>query len=185
MSALADRWARIATAFEARVAGTVDWEAPAPCEGWVARDVVGHVTSWMPGLYAGALGRPAPEVPSSDVEPLAAWRAVDAFVRDLLADPGALATETSTMAGTMTLEQLIAMTGPMDLLVHTWDLARATGQDETLDADECAAFAAGLPEAGGQMDDAMRQSGQFGPRVPVPADADAQTRLLAFTGRTP
>ena len=31
----------------------------------------------------------------------------------------------------------------------------------------------------------MRGSGQFGPRVEVPADADVQTRLLAFIGRRP
>jgi hypothetical protein len=35
------------------------------------------------------------------------------------------------------------------------------------------------------MDDVLRQSGQFGPRVEVADDAHAQTRLLAFIGRTP
>jgi hypothetical protein len=35
------------------------------------------------------------------------------------------------------------------------------------------------------MDEMIRGSGQFGPRVAVPADADEQTRLIAFTGRTP
>jgi hypothetical protein len=31
----------------------------------------------------------------------------------------------------------------------------------------------------------MRDSGQFGPRVPVPDDADPQARLLGFIGRDP
>jgi hypothetical protein len=35
------------------------------------------------------------------------------------------------------------------------------------------------------MDAALRQSGQYGPRVDVADDADAQTKLLAFIGRTP
>ncbi len=35
------------------------------------------------------------------------------------------------------------------------------------------------------MDQALRASGHFGPRVEVPADADVQTRLLAFIGRNP
>jgi hypothetical protein len=35
------------------------------------------------------------------------------------------------------------------------------------------------------MDEMLRQSGQYGPRVEVPDDADVQTRLLAFIGRTP
>jgi hypothetical protein len=34
-------------------------------------------------------------------------------------------------------------------------------------------------------DAALRASGQFGPRVTVPDDADEQTQLLAFTGRQP
>jgi hypothetical protein len=35
------------------------------------------------------------------------------------------------------------------------------------------------------MDLILRQSGQYGPRVDVPDDADEQTRLIAFTGRHP
>jgi hypothetical protein len=35
------------------------------------------------------------------------------------------------------------------------------------------------------MDEALRQSGQYGPSVPVADDADVQTKLLAFIGRTP
>jgi uncharacterized protein (TIGR03086 family) len=173
----AGRWDALSHAFTARVEGTGDWDAPAPCEGWTARDVVAHL-AWMPHLYLGAVGRPVPDLPT---DPVAQWRAIDAVVRELLADDALLAQDTSTMAGQMTLGALIDMTGLMDLLVHTWDLARATGQDETLDADECAAFLTGIEP----MDAVIRDSGQFGPRVPVPADADAQTKLIAFTGRTP
>ena len=45
--------------------------------------------------------------------------------------------------------------------MHTWDLARATGQDETLDADKCAAMLAGMEP----MDEVLRPSGQYGPKV--------------------
>jgi uncharacterized protein (TIGR03086 family) len=65
--------------------------------------------------------------------------------------------------------------------MHTWDLAKATGQPVALDEDTCAALLAGMEP----MDEVLRQSGQYGPRVPVPADADVQTRLLAFVGRNP
>ena len=173
----AQRWDSLAAGFTARVEGAANWDAPAPCEGWTARDVVDHL-AWMPGLYLGAIGRPVPDLPT---EPVAKWHAIDTVVRSLLADDALLAQDTKTMAGQMTLEALISMTGLMDVMVHTWDLARATGQDETLDADECAAFLAGMEP----MDAMIRDSGQFGPRVPVSADADAQTKLLAFTGRTP
>jgi uncharacterized protein (TIGR03086 family) len=65
--------------------------------------------------------------------------------------------------------------------MHTWDLARATGQDERLDAQTCADLLAGMAA----IEDLMRSSGQFGPPVPVPGDADVQTRLLGFIGRDP
>jgi hypothetical protein len=35
------------------------------------------------------------------------------------------------------------------------------------------------------MDEVLRQSGQYGPRVPVPDDADVQAKLIAFIGRDP
>ncbi len=63
--------------------------------------------------------------------------------------------------------------------MHTWDLARATGQDETLDPDKCAELLAGMVP----YEEAMRSSGQYGPRVEVSDDADVQTRMLAFIGR--
>jgi uncharacterized protein (TIGR03086 family) len=68
-----------------------------------------------------------------------------------------------------------------DVFLHRWDLARATGRDETLDPDKCAAMLEGMLP----MDKVLRQSGQYGPRVEVPDDADVQTKLLAFIGRTP
>ena len=35
------------------------------------------------------------------------------------------------------------------------------------------------------MEGVIRSSGQYGPRVPVPDDADTQAKLLAFIGRDP
>ena len=68
-----------------------------------------------------------------------------------------------------------------DVLVHTWDLARATGQDEVLDPAEVRRMFDGIED----HDEAMRESGHYGPKVTVPDGADDQTRLLAFLGRRP
>jgi uncharacterized protein (TIGR03086 family) len=68
-----------------------------------------------------------------------------------------------------------------DVFLHTWDLARATGQDERLDPGKCAQLLDGMLP----MDQALRASGHYGPRVDVADDADVQTRLLAFIGRKP
>jgi uncharacterized protein (TIGR03086 family) len=67
-----------------------------------------------------------------------------------------------------------------DVLVHTWDLARAVGGDEQLDADAVAAAYSGLKP----MDAMIRQPGVFGPKVDTPAGADVQTEFLNFLGRT-
>ena len=67
----------------------------------------------------------------------------------------------------------------LDVLVHGWDLAMATGQDCTLDPE--------LMEACRQITEpqleAFRSAGALGPEVAVPADASAQTRFLALLGR--
>ena len=68
-----------------------------------------------------------------------------------------------------------------DVFLHRWDLAQGTGQAETLDPDRCAAMLEGMLP----MDEVLRQSGEYGPRVDVLDDADAQTKLLAFIGRIP
>jgi uncharacterized protein (TIGR03086 family) len=68
-----------------------------------------------------------------------------------------------------------------DVFMHTWDLARATGQDERLDPGKCAQLLEGMLP----MDSALRASGHYGPRVDVAEDADVQTRLIAFIGRRP
>ena len=83
--------------------------------------------------------------------------------------------------GRGSFEQMVGRFGTADLLVHTWDLARAVGLDEQLDPDEVRrAYAVMEPN-----DEMMRQGSAFGPRIEVPDDADEQTRLIAFTGRRP
>ena len=67
-----------------------------------------------------------------------------------------------------------------DSVIHTWDLARATGQSETLDSDQLQRMIAGL---GAMPEEALRADGMFGPRIDVPADADDQSRFLGYVGR--
>jgi uncharacterized protein (TIGR03086 family) len=81
----------------------------------------------------------------------------------------------------MSVQDTVDMLVTPDVLIHTWDLARATGLDERLDKRIAAQTLTGMQP----MDEALRASGHYGPRVEVPAEADIQTRLLAFTGREP
>lgn len=158
------------------------WDNQSPCRDWRARDVVGHLVEWMPGLYLSSAGLPPLAAPSVDDDPVAAWKAADAAVYAVLTDPDLAARATRSPAGEMTLAELIEMTGLMDLLVHRWDIARATHQDERLDPEEVRTFATGIQP---EMTEPMVASGHFQAPVDVGADADDQTRLLAFTGRRP
>ena len=183
MSDIADRYRKVAAQFTDRVVHVPPdaWDNPAPCAGWVARDVVRHMTEWMPGFLLGNWGIELPSVPSADDDPVGAWLVVDTAIQAGLDDPQVAAHQSDSPAGRMSFEDAIAMFCIADVLVHTWDLARATGLDETLDPDEVR----GLADSMAPMEDAMRQSGHYGPRVEVPDDADEQTRLIAFTGRQP
>ena len=119
--------------------GTRDWAAPAPVAGWTARDVVGHLVEWFPGFLAGGgvdARRPAP--PSTTTRSAPGRTSADA-VQALLDDP---ATADRVLAnphiGELPLDQAIDRFYTADVFMHTWDLARATGQDDRLDPELCA-----------------------------------------------
>jgi uncharacterized protein (TIGR03086 family) len=184
MTEIADRYRRVAGRFTIRVHEVPDtaWDSPAPCEGWVARDVVGHLVEWIPAFLTSAGGPALPVGPSVDDDPAAAWDVLDAGIQALVDDPDtASLTIHHPRAGTHRLDDAVATFFLGDVLVHTWDLARAAGLDEALDPEAVHDMLVGMEP----LDEMLRASGQYGPRVEVPADADEQTRLIAFTGRRP
>jgi uncharacterized protein (TIGR03086 family) len=183
MSEISRRYRMVADGFTRRVEQVPEgaWDDPAPCDGWVARDVVGHIVEWMPPLALGRAGIPLPQTPSVADDPVGAWTAVDAALQGALDDPELAAREFDSPAGHLSVEQAIGTLCIGDLLVHTWDLARATGLDETLDPVEVHELLLGMQAA----DELLRQSGHYGPKVEVPESADEQTKLIAFTGRRP
>jgi uncharacterized protein (TIGR03086 family) len=187
MSEVAERFRNLSAGFTERATAVPGdaWDNPAPCEGWVARDVVRHLVEWLPGFFFGAWDIEAPTIASVDEDPVGAWTAVRDTIQAGLDDPEVATLERESPGGQKTFEDAIAMFCLADILIHTWDLARATGLDETLDADEVHRFAADMESMDPSMDEHMRSSGHYGPRVDVPADSGEQTRLLAFMGRTP
>ena len=178
----AERHRQIAGLFTERVRGTSSWDAPAPVAGWVARDVVRHLTEWLPGFLAAGADVELPRGPSVDKDPVLAWQVHCDGVQALLDDPATEHRElTNPHLGQVPLASAIDRFYTSDVFMHTWDLARATGQDDRLDPEFCAQLLAGME----QMEEVIRGSGQYGPRVEVPAGSDAQTRLLGFIGRDP
>ncbi|MGQ0802382.1 MAG: TIGR03086 family metal-binding protein [Actinomycetota bacterium] len=183
MSELAERFRRIAGQFTERVRAVPPgaWDNPAPCEGWVARDVVRHMIEYMPRLFFGSAGLELPNIPSVDEDPVGAWEALCDALEAVLDDPEIAAREVDLPIGHVTLAEAINQIGTNDILVHTWDLARATGLEERLDPEAVHEVFEGMEP----HDAALRESGHFGPRVEVSHDADEQTKLLAFMGRRP
>jgi uncharacterized protein (TIGR03086 family) len=180
MTDVQDAYRRVSEGFDAAVrAVTPDkWDAQSPCEQWRARDVVGHVVAGHRGVIAGVRGaEPAPM--GADEDPGRAWAEACRALGDITAEPQALATQLDGPGGKMSAGQLISRFVTMDLLVHTWDLARAVGADEHLDED-CVRRAY---ETLKPMDAMIRQPGVFGPKLEPPPGADLQTKFLCFLGR--
>jgi uncharacterized protein (TIGR03086 family) len=172
----------IADDFSRRVHGTRDWSSAAPVSGWTAQDVVVHLVEWLPGFVASGSDVRWPEVPSPAEQPVAAWDAHQRAVQSLLDDPATADAEfANPHTGSMPLAQAIDRFYTSDVFMHTWDLARATSQDDTLDPELCDVLLSGMEP----IEDLMRSSGEFGPRVPVSDDADPQTRMIGFIGRDP
>ena len=119
--------------------------------------------------------------PSPEEDPVLAWPVHADAVQRLLDGSQAATRFQHPRAGEMPLPDAIDRFYTTDVFLHTWDLARATGQAERLDPQTCADLLAEMAP----IEERMRSSGHYGPPVPVPEDADVQTRLLGFIGRDP
>ncbi len=175
-----DTYRQVASGFDAAVrAVTPDkWEAQSPCEQWRARDVVAHVVAGHRSVIAGVRGGESMPV-DADEDARRAWEDCSRAIDEITGDPEALAKEIDGPVGRMPTGQIIGQFVTMDLLVHTWDLARAVGADERLDEDSVRRAYEGLKP----MDAMIRQPTVFGPKLEPPPGADLQTEFLYFLGR--
>jgi uncharacterized protein (TIGR03086 family) len=165
-----------------RSAAPLAWDNPAPVEGWRARDVVGHLVEWFPSFLEGGAGVTLPSGPHPADDPVGAWMTQAVAVQALLDDPETPSKVLSNPhIGEIPLDQAIANFYTSDVFMHTWDLARATGQPVTLDEQRCAEMLAGMQP----MDALLRSSGQYGPQVDVPESSSAMDQLIGFIGRDP
>jgi uncharacterized protein (TIGR03086 family) len=176
MSEIAQRYARLSDAFAAKLAAVPQerWSSPSPCPEWTARDLARHVVETQ-GMFLGFVGRQAGDLPSVDEDPLGAWNAVRAGVQAELEDPERAATTFEGLGGTTKFEDAVDRFLNVDLVVHGWDLARATGLDDGIAPDDLAHVRRQAESFG----DGMRSPGAFGPALEPPPGADEQTQLLA------
>uniref|UniRef100_A0A942YAC8 TIGR03086 family protein n=1 Tax=Neobacillus citreus TaxID=2833578 RepID=A0A942YAC8_9BACI len=170
-----------AAEFGRRVSAVSDWDAPTPDSEWTTRDLVTHVVDeqrWIPKLLTGceyaqaeadleAIGDDLPaEWARFATAATEAWRSSPADV------PVHLSTDVVPAS-----EYLAEQTS--DITIHTWDLARATGSDESLPEELVRAVWERFEP---KIQD-LAATGLYAAPVEVPEDAPLQVRLLAATGR--
>jgi uncharacterized protein (TIGR03086 family) len=144
------------------------WDRRSPCDAWDARGVLEHVI----GFHDVLLLRPLalkPHRPRDD--PQARWQLSYAALAEAFESGAVARLEAHALIPNLT----------RDVLVHTWDLARAVGADDRLDPEWCELFCAGLPADPG----ALAASGMFKSPVSLANEMDTQARLLARLGRDP
>jgi len=182
-ASVSERFRRVAAGMTRRVEAVPPerWDSPSPCEGWAARDVVEHLVDWLPGFFFTTWDLPLPSLPSAEEDPVAAWGALRDAFQAALGSPEVAGRQRETPLWS-TFAAAVERGVIPDVLIHTWDLARATGLDERLDPAEVHRLADGIPS---MPIDAMVGSGQYARPVEVDADADEQSRVLAAFGRRP
>lgn len=161
--------------------------APTPCEEYTVADLLDHLI----GLAAafrdagtktlGPNTTQGPRVSAANLDPdwrkvlperlaelAAGWRSPDAW-------------EGETQAGGVTMPaEVMGVVAVDELVLHGWDLARATGQPFECDPASTEAIFQLLSQA-----DPEGAEGMFGPRVEIPEEAPKLDRALAFSGRNP
>ena len=186
MADVRDRYARALEHFGQKVSGVRgdQWSSPTPCSEWDVRALVNHLVYenlWVPPLLAGATIADVGDRFDGDVlgdDPSGAWSASAASALAAISAPGAMDRlvhlSFGDRAGREYAEQLFT-----DLVIHGWDLARATGANEAIEPE----FIDVLYAESAPREDALKASGVFGDLVVPPEGADTQTRLLAIFGR--
>jgi uncharacterized protein (TIGR03086 family) len=151
-------------------------ERPTPCDEWTVRQLVDHTLSWQAegGRLIGA-----------DPAPGDNWDRIRAAFDALLSDPTQLTGSVAEFAGIPKQDLAGFLIG--DLLIHSWDLARSIGADETLPPGVVEATTIGLHHVPPALLRGTNPLGQkmMAAAVEVPADASPQDKMLAFTGRRP
>jgi uncharacterized protein (TIGR03086 family) len=164
-------WTSAAEAFDQRhrSVGPDERQLATPCPEFDIAALIDHVVG-VQLRFAGLLSRTTLEGDS--------WEQASAAMASVVATPGVLdgSTEHPTMGRTPNARLLAIATN--DLLIHTWDLSRALGIDDTLPAVNIGPAIEGI-----EAFPASIRSKLFAPPFAVGADADAQTRLLAIAGR--
>lgn len=182
MSDILERWQKLTEAFGQRLDAVRDdqWDSATPCAEFTVRQLVEHAIDVQRMVPKGLGASGAIDTPNGD-DLKATWKAVRGAALEACSAEGALEQDIdSPLGGKMPAGQFFGGPACGDILIHTWDLARAIGADEKLDEEGCQATLGFLQAAPAEF---LRQPGRFDAAIEPPAGADIQTQLLCFAGR--
>jgi uncharacterized protein (TIGR03086 family) len=162
------------------------WSGPTPCTEWNVRDLVDHIvyeTLWVPDLLDGKTLAEVGDRYEGDrlgADPVAAWSRAYVAARAAAISDDALAGTVHTSGGETAADEYMSEM-LADAVIHGWDLAQSI--DGTCAIDPVTAEE--LLDWYGPFAERMRAYGSMADPVEVGPDADAATRLIAMSGRTP
>jgi uncharacterized protein (TIGR03086 family) len=186
VSELSDLYRRAVDMFGGLVHQVPDdgWKASTPCSDWDVHTLINHLVNedkWVAPLLAGKTIEEVGDAFDGDLlgaDPKKAWEqaaqeSVTAVAQDGV-EERTVHVSFGEIPGRDYISQVLS-----DHVIHSWDLARGIGVDDSLDPELVEFVHTYLePQA-----EAWRGAGAFGDKVEVPQDADQQTKLLALTGR--
>lgn len=167
-----------------RSVGAGQWNDPTPCSEWNVRALVSHVhgeTLWVPELFGGKTITEVGDRLDGDLlgeDPVATWERSMGEGIDSISKPDAMTRIVHLSFGDVPGEEYARQLFG-DFVIHGWDLAKAIGVDDTLDATWVEMLYATFKP----MESELRSYGMYGDTVTPAADADLQTKLLAVVGR--
>jgi uncharacterized protein (TIGR03086 family) len=172
--------------FDRRVGAIKDdqWSDRTPCTDWDVRTLVHHLVYemvWAPPLFEGKTVADVGDRFEGDIlgaDPKQAWKDASARADASVGESGAMDCTVhlsfADLPGSEYTMQLLC-----DLTVHSWDLAKGIGAEDTIDPELVTVC---LDEVR-KHEDMLRGSGLFGEKIEVDSGADDQTQLLAIVGR--
>lgn len=178
MSEVLELWRRVGDGFSQRLGAVQpdDWSKATCCDGWDVAALVEHAIGAQ-RMVPKALGATG-DIDATGDDLVQVWNKVRAEADAALSQPGAFDQTVKLPFGEMRAADGFGF--PFgDLLVHSWDLARAIGANDRLLPEACTMVLAQLEP----IDALIRSPGVFGPKLDPAPGADIQDQLLAFVGR--
>jgi uncharacterized protein (TIGR03086 family) len=160
------------------------WQSATPCDGWDVHALLNHLVAgnlWAAELAAGGTIEGVGDRLDGDLlgtDPAGAYAASADAAATVFRKPGAMDAPCAVSYGPVP-GSVYAGHRFIDVLVHGWDLAVATGQDAELDP----ALMQACREVIEPQLEAFRGAGAFGAELPATPGASAQDQFLALLGR--